>query len=148
MAEIVRRTGEAVVNGVARGVEVIGEGLRYGSLLVQLGAAAVAVRNLSNAVRGAYTYVEGCAASVDRLADKAASLSVDDLTTGEHHDAAAVMRAVLEEADAMADAAGDLSVLFEQTRDAHQADYGPVVEAATHMPDGIEMAERQFYSNH
>lgn len=146
MAEIVRRTGEAVVNGVAKGAE-IGEGLRYGVLLVQLGAAAVAVRNLSNAVRGAYNYVEGCATSVDRLADKAASLNVDDLTTGEHHDAAAVMRSVLEEADAMADAAADLSVMFDQTRAAHETDYGPVAQAAQNMPDGIEMADRQFYSN-
>lgn len=147
MANIVRRAGTAVAGRIERGVEAVGEGLRYGVLLVQLGAAALALRHLSDAVRGAYTYVEGCATSVDRLADKAAALAVDDLTTGEHHDAAAVMRSVLEEADALVDAAQDLAIAFEQTRDAHEADYGPVVETANNMPDGIEMAQREFYSN-
>ncbi|MGW3297645.1 hypothetical protein ACWC9S_27130 [Streptomyces xiamenensis] len=143
MGEIARRTGGAI----ARAGEVLAEGLRYGLLTAQLGAAALAVRNLSASVRGAYDYVEGCAESVDRLADKAAALKVDDLTTSEHHDAAAVMRSVLEEAEAMAEAAKDLAAGFEDARSGHEGDYGPVVEAAQNMPDGIEMAEREFYSN-
>jgi hypothetical protein len=140
----IEKSGGGVVATVAG---VIADGVRYVVLLAQLTAAAVAVRNLSSAVRGAYTYVEGCAGSVDRLADKAAALNVDALTVGEHHDAAAVMRSVLEEAEAMAENAADLSVMFDQTAAAHEADYGQVVEAANSMPDGVEMADRQFYSN-
>lgn len=143
MTEIVQKTGRALTTAA----DVAVEGVRYGVLLVQLGAAAGAVRALSGSVRDAYTYVEGCAESVDRLADKAAALGVDGLTTGEHHDAAVVMRSVLEEAEAMAEDAAELAVMFEATAAAHEADYGPVAEAAANMPDGIEMADRQFYSN-
>ena len=147
MTEIVQRTGGVVATTARTGVEVAAEGVRYVSLVAQLGAAALAVRNLSAAVRDAYDYVEGCATSVDRLADKAAALHVDDLTTSEHHDAAAVMRSVLAEADAMAEESMELATLFEQTAAAHEADYGSVNEAATNMPDGVEMADRTFYSN-
>ncbi|MFF4120127.1 hypothetical protein ACFY0P_42740 [Streptomyces sp. NPDC001714] len=125
--------------------EVIGEGVRYGILLVQLTAAGVALGYLSEAVRSAYRYVEGCAASVDRLADKAASLHVDGDVVAAHRDAAAVMRSVLEEADAMAEAASDLSVMFQETADAHRADYGPVADAMN-SKEG-QVADREYYSN-
>ncbi|MCI3276279.1 hypothetical protein [Streptomyces cylindrosporus] len=130
---------------LATTTEYIGEAVRYTVLLTQLAAAGVALGLLSEAVRSAYRYVEGCAASVDRLADKAASLHVDGDVVAAHYDAASVMRSVLEEADAMAEAASDLSVMFQQTADAHRADYGPVADAMN-SKDG-QVADREYYSN-
>jgi hypothetical protein len=134
----------AVIGAAGAAVTMI---VRYGIVLAQLTAAGAKLRGLSEQVRSTYTYVEGCARSVDRLADQMASLTVDTGTVGEHHEAAGVMRSVLEEAEAMAAATEDLAALFEQTADAHQADYGTVAEAAQNMPDGIDMADAQFYSN-
>lgn len=55
------------------------------------------------------------------------------------------MRGVLEEAESMAAATEDLSVLFDQAAAEHQADYGPVAEAFHAMP--VDPAESEFYSN-
>ncbi|MFH8582541.1 hypothetical protein [Streptomyces zaomyceticus] len=126
---------------------VLGTAVRYGIVLAQLTAAGARLRGLSEEVRSTYRYVEGCSKSVDRLAEQMASLSVDRDTVGEHHEAAGVMRSVLEEAEAMAAATEDLAVLFDQAAAEHQADYGGVAEAAQNMPGGIDMAEAQFYSN-
>ncbi|MCG6496637.1 hypothetical protein [Kitasatospora sp. A2-31] len=131
---IIARTGEAIV-----------EGVRYGIVLAGLGAAAWSLRGLSERVRDTYRYIEDCSTSVDRLADQMAGLTVDPDTVGEHHQAAAVMRSVLADAEAMASAVEDLAVLFDQTAAEHQADYGTVAEAANAMP--VEMAEAEFYSN-
>jgi hypothetical protein len=124
---------------------VIAEGVRYGVVLVQLTAAGVQLAHVSATVRATYKYVEGCSTSVDRLADQAAALNVDGDTVGEHRDAATVMRSVLEEAEAMAAELDELSTLFTETSDAHQADYGTVADAANNMD--VEMADREFYSN-
>ncbi|MEV6133199.1 hypothetical protein AB0M05_41475 [Streptomyces violaceusniger] len=125
--------------------EVAGDALRFSVLLVQLGLAALAMAKLSHAVNGAYKYVEGCADSVDRLAEKCAGLGVDTDTVAEHHEAAAIMRSVLEEADELAAAAADLSTAFEATAEAHEADYGSVAERAQSMD--VDMADRTFYAN-
>lgn len=122
------------------------DAVRYGVVVAQLTEAGERLRGLGEQVRGAYRYVEGCSASVDRLAEQMAVLSVDVDTVAEHRDAAAVMRSVLDEAEQMAAAIEDLSTLFGQTSDAHQADYGPVVEAARSMP--VPMADAGFYGNH
>ncbi|MFC8223931.1 hypothetical protein ACFUTY_37905 [Streptomyces sp. NPDC057362] len=130
----------AVVTGA-----VLAEGVRYGVVIIQLTAAGARLRGLSEQVRSTYDYVEGCSKSVDRLAEQMASLKVDSDSVAEHHEAAGVMRGVLEEAEAMAAATEDLSVLFEQTAAEHQADYGPVAEAFHAMP--VDPAESEFYSN-
>ncbi|MFI6889928.1 hypothetical protein [Streptosporangium canum] len=119
--------------------------VRYGILLVQLGAAAVRLSGLSEQIRSTYAYVEGCAASVDQTADQMAGLDVDVDTVGEFHDAAAIMRGALDDAAAMAEATQEMAVLFEEARDAHQSDYGGVVEAVHSMP--VPMAQASFYSN-
>lgn len=119
--------------------------VRYGIVIVQLAAAGVRLRGLSGQVRGTYRYVEGCSTSVDRLADQMSKLKVDIDTISEHRDAAAVMRSVLDDAEAMAAATEDLAALFTQASDAHQADYGSVAEAARAM--SVPMAKAEFYSN-
>ncbi|MFI6296686.1 hypothetical protein ACIBEJ_34210 [Nonomuraea sp. NPDC050790] len=119
--------------------------VNYGIVITQLTAAGIRLRGLSQHVRGTYRYVEGCSESVDRLAEQMASLEVDGDTINEHREAAAVMRSVLAEAEAMAEATEDLATLFGQASEAHQADYGLVADAATHMP--VPMADAQFYSN-
>jgi hypothetical protein len=119
--------------------------VRYGILLAQLAAAGLKLRGLSEQVRATYRYIEGCSASVDRLAEQMAGLQVDVDTVSEHHGAAAVMRGVLADAEAMAAATEDLAVLFEHTAAAHEADYGSVVAAANAMP--VPMANAEFYSN-
>jgi hypothetical protein len=136
---------ESTGGAVAATGDVITTVVRYGILIAQLTAAGIKLSGLSEQVRGTYRYVEGCAASVDRLADQMAGLTTDVDTVGEHHQAATVMRAVLAEAEAMAAATEDLAVLFEHTAAAHQADYGPVAEAVRAMP--VPMADAQFYSN-
>ncbi|MFF3071031.1 hypothetical protein [Kitasatospora sp. NPDC057936] len=125
--------------------EVITEGVRYGIVIAQLTAAGLKLALLSDRVTGTYDYVEKCARSVDRLADQAEALAVDRDTIGEHRDAAVVMRSVLAEAEAMAAELADLSTSFQVAAAAHEADYGPVADAANAMP--VEMADRQFYSN-
>ncbi|WP_433250428.1 hypothetical protein ACQPYK_04140 [Streptosporangium sp. CA-135522] len=134
-------TGEVVADSGG----VISRVVRYGILLVQLTAAGLRLRGLSEQVRETYRYVEGCSASVDRLADQMGRLSVDPDTVGEHHGAATIMRAVLADAEAMAEATEDLATSFEQTAAAHEADYGSVAAAANAMP--VAMADAEFYSN-
>lgn len=129
----------AVTGGV---IETV---VRYGIVIAQLTMAGIKLRGLSQQVRSTYRYVEGCSTSVDRLAEQMASLNVDRDTVGEHHQAAAVMRSVLAEAEAMAADTEDLATLFGQAADAHQGDYGTVADAATHMP--VPMADAEFYSN-
>ncbi|MFI5526872.1 hypothetical protein [Streptomyces platensis] len=124
---------------------VIAEGVRYGVVIAQLTIAGARLRGLSEQVRSTYRYVEGCSKSVDRLADQMAGLKVDHDSVAEHHEAASVMRGVLEEAEAMAAATEDLSALFDQAAAEHQADYGPVAEAFHAMP--VDPAESEFYSN-
>ena len=135
-------TGEVVA---ASGDGVITTVVRYGILLIQLTAAGIRLSWLGDQVRSNYRYIEGCSTSVDRLADQMAGLTVDPDTVGEHHQAAAVMRGVLADAEAMAAATEDLSTMFEQTSIAHEADYGPVNEAIHAMP--VPMADASFYSN-
>ena len=141
MSELERTNGGAVADsgGVLETV------VRYGIVIAGLAAAGIRLSGLSEQVRSTYRYVDGCAASVDRLAEQMAGLTVDRDTVGEHHQAAAVMRAVLADAEAMAAGVEDLALLFGQASAAHQADYGPVTEAACSMP--VPMADAQFYSN-
>ncbi|NAS27470.1 hypothetical protein GT755_38115 [Herbidospora sp. NEAU-GS84] len=117
----------------------------FGIVVIQLALAGARLRGLSGQVRATYRYVDGCSRRVDRLADQMAGLEVDADTVGEHHQAAALMRAVLEEADALAAATEDLSTLFDQTAAAHQNDYGTVADAASNMI--VPMADASFYSN-
>lgn len=117
----------------------------YAIVITQLAMAGIKLRGLSEQVRSTYRYVDGCAASVERLADQAAGLEVDLDTISEHREAATVMRGVLADADAMAAATEDLASLFDRASAEHQADYGPVNEAIHAMP--VPMADAEFYSN-
>lgn len=119
--------------------------VRFISVITQLVAAGWALRGLSQQVRGTYDYIQECSESVDRLADQAAALGVDADTVAEHREAAAVMRGVLDDAEAMAAAAEDLATLFGEASAAHEADYGSVQEAAGRMD--VDMADRSFYAN-
>ncbi|NUW45516.1 hypothetical protein [Nonomuraea rhodomycinica] len=119
--------------------------VRYGIIIAQLTVAGIRLRGLSEQVRDTYRYIEGCSSGVDRLAQQMASLKVDVDTVSEHHEAAAVMRSVLDEADAMAADTEDLATMFGQASDAHQADYGTVADKARSM--SVPMAEAEFYSN-
>ncbi|MFD3931722.1 hypothetical protein [Streptomyces sp. NPDC058614] len=143
MSDIVPAIGGAL----AKTGSVIVGSVRFGIVIAQLTAASVTMRGLSHQVRSTFRYVDDCATSVDKLADQAAVLNVDQSTVNEHREAATVMRSCLEEAEAMATECEEMSSLFHETADAHIADYGSVAEAANNMPDGVEMADRQFYSN-
>ncbi|MEV6840853.1 hypothetical protein AB0N17_41350 [Streptomyces sp. NPDC051133] len=131
-----QKTGSVIVGAV-----------RFGIVVAQLTATSATMAGLSNQVRSTFKYVEDCADSVDKLADLAASKAVDQSTVNEHREAATVMRSCKEEAEAMAVECEEMSSLFHETADAHIADYGAVADAANNMPDGIEMADRTFYSN-
>lgn len=140
MSEL-ERTGR-VVAATGGVIETV---VTYTIVIAQLAAAGIKLRGLSEQVRDTYRYVDGCSTSVDRLADQMAGLTVDVDTVAAHRDAAAVMRSVLAEAEAMAAATEDLAVLFDATAAAHERDYGPVSEAIHAMP--VPMADAQFYSN-
>lgn len=142
MTELERyETGDVV----AASGGIISTAVRYAIIITQLAMAGIRLRGLSEQVRGTYRYVEGCSTSVDRLAEQMASLTVDRDTVGEHHQAAAVMRGVLDEAESMAADIEDLSGMFDQAAADHQADYGPVADAIHNMP--VPMANAEFYSN-
>lgn len=126
-------------------VDCIIEAVTFTMVIVRLGIAAAAMLLLSQAVDGAYGYVEGCASTVDGLADIAASLNVDDTVTGAHHDAAGVMRETLALADALSSEAQEMSTEFNNAASGHEGDYGDVNEA---MQTGdADVAEREYYSN-
>ncbi|MFF8775087.1 hypothetical protein [Kitasatospora sp. NPDC015120] len=125
--------------------EVLYDAVQYAVIVTQLAIAAVRLGWLSEQVTGTYQYVENCARSVQRLADQAAGMNVDRDTIAEHRDAATVMLSVLDEAEALAAATKDLATAFQATADAHEADYGPVDEAAANKEG--EMAAREFYAN-
>ncbi|MGG7568967.1 hypothetical protein [Streptomyces sirii] len=143
MSDLVPRIGGALEK---TGSVIVGA-VRFGIVVAQLTAASATMMGLSHQVRSTFRYVEDCAKSVDQLADQAAALNVDKDTVGEHRDAATVMRSCREEAEAMATECEEMSTLFHETADAHIVDYGSVADAANNMPDGIDMADRQFYSN-
>jgi len=137
--------GDLPVLSGGRIVDVIADALTFMLVIARLGIAAVAMRLLSQAVKGAYSYVEDCAQTVDGLADVAASLAVDDSVTSSHHDAAATMRESLALADALAAEAAEMSTEFDNAARDHESDYGDVNEA---MQSGTaDVAEREWYSN-
>ncbi|MCZ0204700.1 hypothetical protein OZK63_04640 [Streptomyces sp. UMAF16] len=126
-------------------VDVIADALTFMLVIARLGIAATAMRLLSQAVNGAYSYVEDCAQTVDGLADLAATLAVDDSVTSSHHDAAATMRASLELADALSAEAAEMATEFDNAARDHESDYGDVNEAMQAGP--YDVAEREWYSN-
>ncbi|MFI0487528.1 hypothetical protein [Actinomadura sp. 9N215] len=128
-----------------RAGSVLADAVTFTIVVGQLAVAGTRLAWLSESVRSTYRYVERCASGVDRLADQMAGLAVDADTVAEHHEAAAVMRSVLGEAEAMAVCLEDLSTQFNYTAEAHQGDYGTVADAANHMT--VPMAEAEFYSN-
>lgn len=125
--------------------DTVVDGVTFAVIVVRLASASLSMFNLSRAVRGAFTYVEGCAKSVDHLAETAAGLDVDAAVVSAHRDAAAVMRGVLADAEALATEAAEMSADFQAAKDEHEADYGPVHEEMTHKPGAI--ADRTYYSN-
>ncbi|MEU1216640.1 hypothetical protein ABZ424_30420 [Streptomyces sp. NPDC005790] len=125
--------------------DTISDGVTFTIIAVRLTAASVAMFSLSEAVRGAYNYIEGCARSVDNLADTAAGLGVDDAVVGAHRDAATIMRGVLAAAEALSTEAAEMSRDFQSAKEGHEADYGPVHEAMTTKPGAV--ADRTYYSN-
>jgi hypothetical protein len=125
--------------------DVIADGVTYTIVTARLATASAAMLALSESVRGAYNYVEGCAKSVDNLAETAAGLGVDTAVTSAHRDAAAVMRGVLADAEALATEAAEMARDFQQASGDHEADYGPVHEAMTSKPGAV--ADRTYYSN-
>lgn len=137
--------GDLPVLRSGRIVDVIADALTFMLVVARLGIAAVAMRLLSQAVKGAYSYVEDCATTVDGLADVAANLAVDPSVTSSHHDAAATMRESLSLADALAAEAAEMATEFDNAARDHEADYGDVNEAMQAGP--YDVAEREWYSN-
>jgi hypothetical protein len=119
--------------------------VRYAILRAQFAAASWQLSRVADHIDGTFDYVEECADSVLRIADQMAHLTVDPDTTGEHRQAAAVMKGILADAKALVDGKRDMAVLFETTREAHETDYGPVADTIQAMP--VPMAEAEFYSN-
>ncbi|CNF62713.1 Uncharacterised protein [Mycobacterium tuberculosis] len=130
---------------VEKASSAIGDAVSFTLMVAEMGVAAVRLAGLSENVRSTYRYIERCARGVDRLAEQMAALTVDTDTVAEHHQAAAVMRQVLAEAESMAAHLEDLSTLFNYTADAHRGDYGTVADAAGAM--ATPMADAEFYSN-
>jgi len=132
------RVGERVA-------DTISDGVTFTIVTARLVSASMSMLQLSQAVHGAYNYVEGCAKSVDNLADTAAGLGVDDAVISAHRDAATVMRGVLADAEALATEAAEMARDFDNAKADHEADYGPVHEAMTNKPGAV--ADRTYYSN-
>ena len=137
--------GELPALRSGRIVDVIADAMTFMLVIARLAIAAGAMRLLSQAVKGAYAYVEDCAKTVDGLADVAAAINVDDMVTSAHHDAAATFRESLALADALADEAAEMSTEFNNAARDHEGDYGDVNEAMQAGP--YDVAEREWYSN-
>ncbi|MFJ2589735.1 hypothetical protein [Streptomyces sp. NPDC087538] len=126
-------------------VELFVDGVTYTVATAKLGLASMAMLALSEAVRGAYNYVEDCAKSVDTLADTASAMWVSGAVVDAHRDAAGVMRGVLADAESLANEAEEMAGDFRAAKDGHEADYGPVHDAIVNKPG--ELATREYYSN-
>ncbi|PBC72392.1 hypothetical protein BX261_7266 [Streptomyces sp. 2321.6] len=126
----------------AKVAEVFSDGVTYTVATAKLGLASAAMLALSESVRGAYTYVEGCAASVDQLADTASTLWVEGAVVDAHRDAATMMRGVLADAESLANEAAEMAADFKAAKEGHEADYGPVAEEMANKP-----TDRTYYSN-
>lgn len=126
----------------SRVVELFSDGVTYTVAMAKLGLASAAMLALSEAVRGAYNYVEDCAQSVDRLADTASTLWVEGAVVSAHRDAAVMMRGVLADAESLADEAEAMAADFQHAKQGHEADYGPVAE----LMAGKD-TDRTYYSN-
>jgi hypothetical protein len=137
--------GDLPVLHSGRIVDVIADALTFTLVIARLAIAAIAMRMLSQAVKGAYSYVEDCAKQVDHLSDLAATLAVDDAVTSAHHDAAGQMRGSLALADALSDEAAEMASEFDNAARDHDEDYGTVNEAMQSGP--YDIAEREWYSN-
>ncbi|MFD1547043.1 hypothetical protein [Nonomuraea guangzhouensis] len=146
MTELVHSSGGDLVpaNG-GDGGGVIYTIVRYAVLRMQFAVASWQLSRVADHIDGTFDYIEECADSVLRIADQMAKLTVDPDTTGEHRQAAAVMKAILADAQELVDGKRDLAVLFETTWNAHETDYGPVADTIAAMP--VPMAEAEFYSN-
>lgn len=128
-----------------RVADIISDGVTFTIITARLAAASVAMLSLSEAVRGAFNYIEGCAKTVNHLADTAGGLDVDPAVTSAHNDAAALMRGVLADAEDLSAEAGEMASDFRSAKEDHEADYGPVQEAMTTKPG--QVADRTYYSN-
>ena len=137
--------GQDTGGAVEKAGAVLTDAVTYAIVVAEMAAAGARLAGLSEQVRSTYRYVERCARSVVRLADRMAALNVDVDTVAEHREAAQVMRSVLAAAEEMAAGMDDLSTLFSHTASAHRADYGSVVDAANNM--SVPMAQAEFYSN-
>ncbi|MEU1895752.1 hypothetical protein [Streptomyces pristinaespiralis] len=129
----------------AKVADIISDGVTFTIVSARLAAASVAMLSLSEAVRGAYNYIEGCAKTVENIADITSGLGVDDAVVSAHHDAAAVARGVLAAAEDLSTEAAEMARDFQNAKDGHEADYGPVHEAMTNKPGAV--ADRTYYSN-
>ncbi|WP_030556676.1 hypothetical protein [Streptomyces exfoliatus] len=125
--------------------EIFVDGVTYTVATAKLGLASMAMLALSESVRGAYNYVEGCARQVDTLADTASAMWVEGVVVDAHRDAAAVMRGVLADAESLANEAEEMAGDFKAAKAGHEADYGPVHDAVVSKPG--QMATREYYSN-
>lgn len=130
---------------LTRAAAEFSEGVTFAFIVIELAAAGARLARLGEVVRSTHRYVETCAAGCDRLAEQMAALNVDADTVAEHHEAAALMRQVLAEAEEMASHADELGSQFTYASEAHQRDYGSVNDAANNMPTA--MADAEFYSN-
>ncbi|MEU9535877.1 hypothetical protein AB0D00_26660 [Streptomyces sp. NPDC048213] len=123
-------------------VELVSDGITYTVATAKLGMASIAMFALSEAVRGAYNYVEDCAQSVDMLADTASALWVEGDVVNAHRDAAGVMRGVLADAESLANEAEEMAADFKSAKQGHEDDYGPVAELMANKD-----TDRSYYSN-
>ncbi|SOD67491.1 hypothetical protein SAMN06297387_13135 [Streptomyces zhaozhouensis] len=117
---------------------------RYASLTGQLTIASGAMLWLSSDLDGAVAYLEDCAEGVDELAERMAALGVTE-SIGAHHEAAEMMRQVVDAVQAAAAEAAEMSRELQLAREDHEADYGPVHDEIQRMP--APMPDRGFLAN-
>ncbi|MFK4694228.1 hypothetical protein [Streptomyces pristinaespiralis] len=129
----------------AKVADIISDDVTFTIVSARLAAASVAMLSLSEAVNGAYNYIEGCAKTVENIADITSGLGVDDAVVSAHQDAAAVARGVLAAAEDLSTEAAEMARDFQNAKGGHEADYGPVHEAMTNKPGAV--ADRTYYSN-
>ncbi|MEV5598910.1 hypothetical protein [Streptomyces sp. NPDC052496] len=132
------RIGGKIVDGAK-------DAVTFTIITARLASASLSMMSLSRAVRGAYDYVEGCAQQVLTIAETAGRLKVEPAVIEAHVDAATAARTILADAEALATEAQEMASDFENAKNDHEADYGPVHEAMTTKQGQI--ADRTYYSN-
>ena len=105
------------IDNLGRRLPLAAETVRRASTRAELRHKSLDSQILSAAVHSAYDYVEGCAASVDALADKTEALNMSDASVADYREASDITRSALRSAGEVVKSFEDMVLMIDQIKD-------------------------------